>query len=124
MIQKELQVHLIAYNLVRALMQKAAHLYQVPLERLSFKGSLDTLRHWATAIHACSKTPRKQAELIHHMLQAIAADPNPSRPGRSEPRARKRRPKTYQLLTHPRHEMKVIAHREKYRAPRPKTALS
>jgi IS4 transposase len=27
MIQKELQVHLIAYNLVRGLMQKAAHLH-------------------------------------------------------------------------------------------------
>jgi hypothetical protein len=124
MVPKELQVHLIAYNLVRALMQKAAHLYQVPLERISFKGSLDTLRHWATAIHASSKTPRKQAELIHRMLEAIATDPNPARPGRSEPRARKRRPKTHQLLTQPRHEMKVIAHREKYRAPRPKTALS
>src|SRR5476651_748450 len=84
MIQKELQVHLIAYNLVRALMQKAAHLYQVLLERLSFKGSLDTLRHWAAAIHASSKTPRKQTELIHRMLEAIATDPNPSRPGRSE----------------------------------------
>ena len=80
MIQKELQIHLIAYNLVRALMQKAAHLYQVPLERLSFKGSLDTLRHWAAAIHASSKTPRKQAELIHRMLEAIAADPIPLAP--------------------------------------------
>jgi len=124
MIQKELQIHLIAYNLVRALMQKAAHLYQVPLERLSFKGSLDTLRHWAAAIQASSKTPRKQAELIQRMLEAIATDPNPSRPGRSEPRAKKRRPKNYQLLTQPRNDMKVIPHRQKYRAPYPKTVLS
>ena len=58
------------------------------------------------------------------MLEAMAKDLVPHRPGRLEPRARKRRPKNYQLLTHPRHEMKVIAHREKYRAPRPKTALS
>ncbi len=47
MIEKELQVHLIAYNLVRALMQKAAHLHHVVPERISFKGSLDTLRHRA-----------------------------------------------------------------------------
>jgi len=33
-------------------------------------------------------------------------------------------PKIYQLLTEPRHGMKAIAHREKYRAPRPKAALS
>jgi hypothetical protein len=124
MIEKELQIHLIAYNLVRGLMQKAAHLHHVPLERISFKGSLDTLRHWAQAIYACQKSPRKQAELIHHMLGRLAGDLVPHRPNRSEPRAKKRRPKTYQLLTEPRHQMNVIAHREKYRAPRPKTVLS
>ncbi len=48
MIRKELQIHLIAYNLVRILMQKAAHLHDVPLDRISFKGSLDTLRHWCS----------------------------------------------------------------------------
>lgn len=55
------------------------------LERISFKGTLDTLRHWAAAIHASSKTPRKQAELIRRMLEAIAADPLPPtpRPGRT-----------------------------------------
>ncbi len=120
MIHKELQIHLIAYNLVRALMQKAAHLHDVVLERISFKGTLDTLRHWAAAIHASSKTPRKQAELIRRMLEAIAADPLPLRPGRAEPRAKKRRPKNYQLLNKPRHEMKPSPHRNK----RPKTALS
>jgi hypothetical protein len=120
MIHKELQIHLIAYNLVRVLMQKAAHLHDVPLERISFKGSLDTLRHWAAAIHASSKTPRKQAELIRRMLEAIAADPLPLRPGRAEPRAKKRRPKNYQLLNKPRHKMKPSPHRNKC----PKTALS
>jgi hypothetical protein len=124
MIEKELQIHLIAYNLVRVLMQKAAHLHHVPLDRISFKGSLDTLRHWAQAIHASAKSPRKQAELINRMLDAIAGDLVPKRPGRLEPRAKKRRPKNYQLLTHPRREMRVIAHREKYHAPHPKTALS
>jgi hypothetical protein len=120
MIHKELQIHLIAYNLVRALMQKASHLHDVPLERISFKGSLDTLRHWAAAIHASCATPRKQAELINRMLQRIAGDPLPYRPGRTEPRAKKRRPKNYQLLNKPRAEMKPSPHRNK----RPKIALS
>jgi Transposase DDE domain/Insertion element 4 transposase N-terminal len=124
MIGKELQIHLIAYNLVRALMQKAAHFHHMALDRISFKGTLDTLRHWAAAIHASSKTPRKQAELIGRMLEAIAADPLPLRPGRTEPRAKKRRPKTHQLLTQPRHQMKVTSHRGKHPASRPKTALS
>jgi len=120
MIHKELQIHLIAYNLVRALMQKAAHLHDVALERISFKGSLDALRHWAAAIHASGATPRKQAELIRRMLEAIAADPLPLRPGRAQPRAKKRRPKNYQLLTKPRDQMKPSPHRNKH----PKTALS
>jgi len=124
MIRKELQIHLIAYNLVRVLMQKAAHLHDVPLDRISFKGSLDALRHWAGVIHASNKTPRKQAELINRMLDAIAADPVPLRPGRSEPRAKKRRPKTYQVLNKPRRQMKTIPHREKYSAPHPKMPLS
>jgi hypothetical protein len=120
MIQKELQVHLIAYNLVRALMQKAAHLHDVALERISFKGTLDTLRHWAAVIHASRAAPRKQAELINRMLERIAGDPVRHRPGRSEPRAKKRRPKNYQLLNKPRSEMKPSPHRNK----RPKTVLS
>jgi hypothetical protein len=124
MIEKELAIHLVCYNFVRALMQKAAHLHDVPLERMSFKGSLDALRHSAQAIHASAKQPRKQAQLIDQLLTQIAGDLVPYRPGRLEPRARKRRPKNYQLLTHPRHEMKVVAHRESNRPKRPKTALS
>ena len=36
--------------------------------------------------------------------------------GRNEPRAVKQRPKNYQLLNKPRHEMKEIQHRRKYHA--------
>jgi hypothetical protein len=124
MVEKELQIHLIAYNLVRSLMQQAAQLHDVPLQRISFKGSLDALRHSAQAIHASANQPRKQAELINRLLESIARDPIPHRPGRVEPRARKRRPKNYQLLTHPRHQMKVISHRNKHRANPPKSPLS
>jgi hypothetical protein len=116
MIEKELQIRLIAYNLVRALMQKAALLHDVPLDRISFKGALDTLRHFGQAIHACSrKDLKKQSELIDQMLARIAKDLVPSRPNRIEPRAIKRRHKNFQLLTKPRHEMNVIPHRQKYK---------
>ncbi len=73
-----------------------------PLGRISFKGAQDTVRQFASAIHACSSNRKKQDELIAQMLAIIAADTVPERPGRSEPRARKRRPKNYQLLTKPR----------------------
>jgi len=117
LIEKELLVHLIAYNMVRALMQKSAHIHDVPLERISFKGALDTIRQFAETIHAASRTPRKQRELIDRMLALMASDPVPERPERSEPRAKKRRPKNYKLLTKPRHQTGNLPHRNR---PKPK----
>lgn len=124
MIEKEILVHLIAYNLIRAFMQRAAHLHQVNLCRMSFKGALDTTRHFSAAVHAASSTPRKQDALIAEMLTAIAFDPVPLRPHRSEPRTKKRRPKNYRLLTKPRHQMKLTQHRNRWKAKQPKSALS
>jgi hypothetical protein len=110
-VEKELAIHLIAYNLVRVLMQRSAHLHQLGLERISFKGTLDTARHFADVIHAAADSPRKQQRLIDQMLTLIARDLLPQRPGRSEPRAKKRRPKNYQLLTKPRSQMGNLPHR-------------
>lgn len=124
LIQREVALHRIAYNLVRSLMQRSAHLHQVPLERISFKGSLDTLRHWSSVIAAAGGKPRKQDQLIAQMLATIAGDPVPERPGRSEPRARKRRPKNDQLLTKPRHEIGNLPRRNRPQTKAPKPALS
>jgi Transposase DDE domain len=119
MIEKELIMHVIAYNLVRVLMQHAAICYHVDLHRISFKGTLDTLRHFADVVRAAHGKPRKQAALLDVMYGIIAQDQLPHRPGRSEPRAKKRRPKNYRLLTKPRRRMRVPPHRN-----RPKTTLS
>jgi hypothetical protein len=83
-------------------MQRAEHVHSRPLARISFKGAQDTVRHFAAAIHACASNRKKQDEWIAQMLAIIASDPVPERPGRGQPRARKRRPKNYQLLTKPR----------------------
>ena len=113
MVLKELAMHRIAYNLIRALMQRAALTYDVDLERISFKGSLDSLHHFADAIYAAHRKPRKQAQLFDALLRTIASDLVPLRPERSEPRARKRCPKNYQLLTKPRREMRTAPHRNR-----------
>lgn len=115
MIEREVALHVIAYNLVRALMQRAAHGHDVPLGRISFKGSVDALRQWSAVIAAASGQPKKQDALIEDLLAAIARDPVPERPGRSEPRARKRRPKNYQLLTRPRRKMGNLPRRNRPR---------
>lgn len=115
MIEKELWMHQIAYNLIRTLMLEAALTYRVPLVRISFKGTVDTLRQWSRLIQ--SARGKKRDRLIAILLKIIAADQLPDRPNRREPRCVKRRPKPYQYLTKPRHRMREIPHRNKYRKP-------
>jgi hypothetical protein len=113
MIEKELLLHLIAYNLIRSLMQHAALRHSVNLQRISFKGAMDTLRHFADVVQAAHGKPRKQAALLDAMLAILASDLVPCRPNRSEPRAKKRRPKNYQILTKPRRTMGNLPHRNR-----------
>jgi hypothetical protein len=113
MVHKEILMHLIAHNLVRLLMQEAALIWSVPLQRISFKGSLDTFREYLCA--AGSRCPRSQLRRLYaKLLAALAAGRVPHRPGRREPRAVKRRPKNHQWLTATRHRFKEYRHRGKY----------
>ena len=112
MIERELRMHFIAYNLLRCVMQNAAHTHNVDLSRLSFKGCMDTLRQFANVSCGVEDKPLTISALIDEMLLAIARDPVPLRPDRSEPRVRKRRPKNYRLLTKPRHKMGRLPHRK------------
>lgn len=107
MIEREERLHQIAYNLVRCVMQEAAATHAVSLSRLSFKGTLDTMRSWANGIHAVRHCPKEQKQLYATMLAIIARDTVPERPYRSEPRAKKRRPKPYRLLTQQRGKMVI-----------------
>ena len=135
LIERESLMHLIAYHLIRLLMQpfgrlrasslsrrQAAHTHRADLGRISCKGTLDSVRHFAAAIPAARSTPRRQDALIEEMLAMIAADGVPERPGRSEPRAKKRRAKNYHLLTRSRLEMHVPPHRNRPRQLIPKAA--
>jgi hypothetical protein len=112
MVHKELTMHLIAYNLVRLTMLEAARGRATPPERISFKGTLSTVRTWAPIF--LSAPLRHRRALWELLLRCLAADPVPLRPNRLEPRARKRRPKNFQLLNKPRRLFKEIHHRNKY----------
>lgn len=83
---KELTVFALVYNLVRVVMLAAAKRQGVALERISF---VDALRWLSTA---------RPGEPLPPLVV------NPDRPDRVEPRAVKRRPKPYPLLTKPRRE--------------------
>jgi len=113
MVQKELWMLVIAHNLIRALMLKAAVFKHQPLSRLSFKGTVDTIRQWAPLLAIAAQHPTVYRRLFRKLIACIAHDLVPFRPDRMEPRARKRRPKNYQLLTKPRHRMGNLPHRNR-----------
>jgi hypothetical protein len=102
MLQKEVYAHLIAHNLLRATMAQAASAHSLPLERISFKGTLDALRQFTQAISQ-ARTRTKRSQLWAKLLQTLATDRVPERPGRREPRAVKAVKNKYPRLSRPRH---------------------
>ena len=100
MIDKEIAAYLLAYNLVCALMTRAAAGARVLARSLSFKGTLQLLL--AFEQHLRFGAGRGARTMTAHLLGAISLLRLPIRPGRVEPHAIKRRPKSHQLLTVPR----------------------
>ena len=109
-VRKELLVFAMVYNLVRAVMQEAATHARVAPDRVSFVDAWRWLRDpWDeprevgdalfetgdTADGTVTKNPQPPPVII-----------NPLRPGRYEPRLRKRRPPEYSLMTRPRAELR------------------
>jgi len=110
MVRKELLAGLIAHNLIRCVMAEAAQVYEAELERLSFKGAVDALRQYS-AVLAQARTNRMKRKLWQGLLRTLACDLVPLRPGRTEPRALKRRPKPFPLLNRPRRQFVELPHR-------------
>lgn len=106
MVRKEVWTHMIAYNLVRMLIWEAAKHRGVEPERLSFKGTVQRLNSLCGLFTSVGASQRR--ELWAMLLDTIAEDAVPHRPNRYEPRVRKRRPKSYPLMTRPRAELKAL----------------
>jgi hypothetical protein len=104
-VRKEIFMHLLAYNLIRALMWQAAEEHGRPLHHLSFAGTVQHLNALAPYLWLYAGT-RRFASLYALLLEWIARDKLPDRPGRMEPRAVKRRPKEYDLLNKPRNQLR------------------
>jgi hypothetical protein len=100
MVDKEIAVYFLAYNLVRWAMAKAALLADVLPRVLSFTGAKRLLSAFADQLRRTSGD--KVRSLIATVTASIATLRLPNRPDRVEPRAKKRRPKNLPLLTVPR----------------------
>ena len=94
--EKQMWVYLLAHNLIRLLMAQAASAVGVDPRQLSFKHVVQLWGAWR--LRQLLDSPLDRAHLFRLIAQARVAQ----RPGRSEPRALKRRPKSYPLLQVPR----------------------
>ena len=99
--EKQLWVHLLAYNVIRLLMAQAACNAGVDPRNLSFKHTVQLWTEWGSR----GLSARKDCLLLFTLIAQCRVG---NRPGRIEPRMRKRRPKPYPWLKVPR----VIARRK------------
>ncbi len=101
MIRKEVFMYAVTYNLVRTFMWHAAVATGRDPRRLSFAGAQQRVAAMLPYLGLC-RTSRQRRALTRRLLEFIAADRLTDRPDRIEPRARKRRPKSYPPLSIPR----------------------
>jgi hypothetical protein len=97
-VRKEILVFGLAYNLVRRVMREAAERQGVAVARISFVDALRWLRQ--------ARPGEELPELVVH----------PDRPGRFDPRVKKRRPKQYPRMTRPRAELKKTLRKQQLAA--------
>ena len=112
MAHKTLKVMMLAYNLIRVAMQRAAAEAGLLARQMSFKGALDVVNCGQGSLSRLAGKPRLIEAARQAVIASCAARSLNIRPGRHEPRAIKTRPKNHQLLTRPRHEFKEVQHRE------------
>ena len=112
MVRKEIWAHLLAYNLLRTVMAVAAAESGIEPRQVSFKGAKQAVTAFAPKIEGAR--PKDRARLIDDLLAVVAYRRVGDRPGRWEPRARKRRPKPAARLTQPRAIAKLAHNRAKW----------
>jgi hypothetical protein len=99
MVRKEIWTHMLAYNLIRTVMAKAAEEHERLPHTTSFKGAMQTIESFRTYM-----LMDLTSDWYENLLHSIAYHEVGNRPGRYEPRAIKRRPKPHKLLQIPRQE--------------------
>ena len=96
MVKKIIWAHILAYNILRWHIINAAILYGTHIENISIKTAARVLVTNKTAILTTQQSNRPA--LFAALYEQMAGVPVGNRPGRSEPRVVKRRPKPYPRL--------------------------
>ena len=98
---KEIWVYLLAYNMIRLMMAQSALLADITPRNISFKHCLQI---WLVYMQSSQGSDDENLELLFQIMTQQRVG---NRSGRIEPRAVKRRPKAYPLLTKPRDEARA-----------------
>ncbi len=104
MARKEFYVHLLAYNLIRIIMFQSVTGHDVKPLELSFQATIQHHTNFNHPLASADVLERKR--LYNVLLYLVSKERLPSRPGRVEPRLKKRRPKSYGWLKKPRKQLK------------------
>lgn len=96
MIEKEIAVHFLAYNIIRNLIAKAAMKHRLVPTQISFKGTIQLLNHFTPLFYHAEQ--QHKHVLFETLLDCISRNKVANRPGRVEPRAIKQRPKSFPAL--------------------------
>jgi len=113
MVEKEILMYLIAYNLIRLMIFRASQIHHIDPERISFQATVNAFLHFLYYFEYGGTNQKELKHLIRVLYKTISEMTNPKRPNRREPRAVKRRPKPFQYLTKLRSIFKEIPHRGK-----------
>ena len=105
MVQKEIWVHLLTYNLLRTLMWQSAQPAQVSPLRISLQGTRQQFNQFRPILVQASDKNRRR--LYTTLLEVIRDQLVPLRPNRVEPRVVKRRAKPFPRMQQPRSVLKA-----------------
>lgn len=105
MVRKEIWTHLLAYNLLRSVMEKAAPLLDYQRSKLSLQGTRQLFNQMIPLLATTTQEIRRR--LYAHLLDDIVDDILPERPNRHEPRVVKQRPKPFPRMRQPRAVLKA-----------------
>ena len=100
MVSKEINAHLLAWNLLRGVMTESAKRSEVTPRQLSVKGAMQAVESFTPAMMATDS-----GEVLYNaFLTTVSAHRVGNRPGRQEPRFKKRRPVWRAYMTIPRNK--------------------
>jgi putative transposase len=106
MVQRQVWVTLLAYNLIRTLIATAAAEHHKQPRQVGFTLACQTVL-WSWMLLSTGVC-RDAAGLWKQALARIAANEVANRPGRIEPRVVKRRPPPYRLMQQPREKLRAL----------------